>query len=183
MSSSTGTPDRRATNERRSQTGEVSIDRRRARADRRASENRLIVCFKIGEQALAVDVLRVQEIIQPQVMTPIPTADEHIAGLINLRGQIVTAIDLRQLLGMPARESCSECMNLVVHTDDGPVSLLFDVVGDVLEVARHMIEPTPVTLDPALREYVEAVVKQDDDLLMVLDIDACVMPGGSTASA
>ena len=167
------TAQRRASTDRREgPTRPQANERRESQSDRRAEENRLLVTFYIGGQHLCVDVLRVQEIIQPQQMTPIPTAEPHFAGLINLRGQIVTAIDLRLLLGFEALEDRSECMNLVVKVESGSISLLFDKIGDVIEVARHNIETPPGTLDPKMREFVKQVIKMDRDLLLFIDVEA-----------
>ena len=97
-----------------------------------------------------VDVLRVQEVLRFQQMT-VPRALEVIEGLINLRGQIVTAIDLRRRLGLPPRTGGDVPTNMVIRTDDGAVSLLVDEIGDVLDVDAATYERPPENLDPAAR--------------------------------
>lgn len=116
-----------------------------------------------------VEVLQVQEVLRAQEMTRVPRAPNVIEGLINLRGQIVTAIDMRRRLGVEARESGQTPMNVVVRGEDGPVSLLVDEIGDVLEVTRESYEPPPENTPRALRELLAGVYKLDHRLLLVLD--------------
>ena len=96
--------------------------------------------------------LRVQEVLRFQQMTHVPKAPEVIEGLINLRGQIVTAIDMRRRLGLPPRAGDQMPTNMVVRTDDGAVSLLVDEIGDVLDMDAATYERPPENLDPAARE-------------------------------
>ena len=96
--------------------------------------------FYVAGQCFGLEVLKVQEIIRYQEMTRVPLAPRVVRGLINMRGQIVTALDLRRLLEMPDRPSDHLPVNVVVHTDDGPVSLLVDEIGDVFQVIDIPIE-------------------------------------------
>jgi purine-binding chemotaxis protein CheW len=89
--------------------------------------------------------------------------------LINLRGQIVTAIDLRSRFGLPNIESELELMNIVIRTDDECVSLLVDRIGDVLSVDQAQFEAPPETLDESLRPYINGAYKLEDRLLLLLD--------------
>ncbi|MGE0881183.1 MAG: chemotaxis protein CheW [Acidimicrobiia bacterium] len=127
--------------------------------------------FRLGELFFGVEVLSVQEVIRYQRMTAVPLAPAVVSGLINLRGQVVTAIDLRRRLGMPDRAEGQLPMNVVVRTEDGPVSLLVDEIGDVLEVDESMFEPAPETLEGVTRDLVTGVFKLDGRLLLVLDVD------------
>ena len=122
------------------------------------------LCFGIG-------VREVQEVIRYQEMTRVPLAASVVRGLINLRGQIVTAIDLRRRLGVPDRGDDGESlpMNLVVRTDDGVVSLLVDEIGEVVEVDEDTFERPPPTLEGVARELVRGVYKREGSLLLVLD--------------
>ena len=97
-----------------------------------------------------------------------------IEGLINLRGQIVTAIDMRRRLGLPPRAGDKSPMNMVVRTTDGAVSLLVDEIGDVLDMDAATYERTPENLDPAARELIRGVYKLKDRLLLVLDAERTV---------
>lgn len=127
--------------------------------------------FLVADLFFGVDVLRVQEVLRFQSMTRVPLAPEVIEGLINLRGQIVTAIDLRRRLHLPPRVSGEAPMNLVIRTDEGAVSLLVDEIGDVLDVEAAAFEPPPENLDPAARDLIRGVYKLKDRLLLVLDTD------------
>jgi len=102
--------------------------------------------FHLDDHLFGVDVLDVQEVIRYQAMTHVPLAPRVVEGLINLRGQIVTAVDLRARLELPSRPEGQLPMNVVVHTEDGPVSFLVDKIGDVLDVSEADYEPVPDTL-------------------------------------
>ncbi len=127
--------------------------------------------FYLDKEYLGVDVLRVQEVLRSQAMTSVPRAPHYIAGLINLRGQIVTAVDLRPRLGMPDRNPENEPMNVIVTTSEGPVSLLVDEIGDVLEVYSNSLESPPDTLQGPVLNYVQGIHKLPNRLLAVLDVD------------
>ncbi len=130
--------------------------------------------FTLDGGYFGVEVRRVQEVLRYQAMTPVPLAPEDVSGLINLRGQIVTAVDLRHRLEMPERPHGRRPMNVVVKTDDGPVSLLVDEIGDVLLVDVDGFESPPETISPAVRDLLTGVCKLDGRLLLVLDIDRAV---------
>lgn len=137
--------------------------------------------FFVAELFFGVDVLRVQEVLRFQQMTRVPQAPELIEGLINLRGQIVTAIDMRRRLQLPPRADDQTPMNMVVRTEDGAVSLLVDEIGDVLDVDGATYERPPDNLDPVARELVRGIYKLDDRLLLVLDVERTVDLGGMKA--
>lgn len=118
-----------------------------------------------------LDVLEVQEVLRYQSMTPVPLAPDVVQGLINLRGQIVTAFDLRTRLDMAERAPDQRPMNVVIRSDDGAVSLLVDEIGDVLETKEEQFEAPPATLDPTTRALLRGVYKLDDHLLLVLDTE------------
>lgn len=130
--------------------------------------------FYLGEQCFGLDVLQVQEIVTQQPMTRVPLAHPMIQGLINLRGQIVTAIDLRCRLELPPLRADREPVNIVVETDDGAVSLLVDEIGDVLEVTAEQFERPPETLQGVARELIRGAYKLPDRLLVILDTDRVV---------
>lgn len=127
--------------------------------------------FWLGDLFLGIEVLKVQEVLRGQAMTRVPLAPRSVHGLINLRGQIVTAIDLRERLELPPLASDKPPMNVVVRTEDGAVSLLVDEIGDVLEVTDTQYEDPPETLPPAARELINGVFKLPERLLMILDIE------------
>ena len=139
------------------------------------SPDEQLCTFVVGRYQLGVPVARVQEVIRAQPLTPVPALPPVVAGLMNLRGHIVTAIDLRVRLGLPPRAH-GELLNVVVHTADGPASLLVDVDGAVLAVTGDMFEPPPATLEPAARALVRGAYKLPDRLLLVLDAERAVTP-------
>ena len=130
--------------------------------------------FYVDGLFFGVEVLRVQEVIRFQEMTPVPLASNVVSGLINLRGQIVTAIDLRRRLALADRDPAELPMNVVIRTDDGAVSLLVDQIGDVLEVDADNYERPPETLSGVARQLVLGVYKLKDKLLLILDTDQTV---------
>ena len=145
-------------------------------------DDRQYCTFFVGGHYFGVDVLKVQEVIRYQEMTRVPLAPPEVAGLINLRGQIVTAIDLRRRLELGNRPAEQTPLNVVVHTEDGAVSLLVDEIGDVLKVSETLFEPPPETLRGTARELIRGAYKLDDRLLLILDTERTVSltPNSST---
>jgi purine-binding chemotaxis protein CheW len=130
--------------------------------------------FYVDGQFFGVPVQQVQEVIRYQEMTRVPLVHCVIRGLINLRGQIVVAIDLRRRLNAPDRPDNQLPMNVVVRTADGAVSLLVDEIGDVLEVQEETFERPPETLQSVSRELVLGVHKLPNQLLLILDTEKAV---------
>src|SRR5882724_13660606 len=130
--------------------------------------------FYVDRQFFGVPVQQVQEVIRYQEMTRVPLVPPVIRGLINLRGQIVVAIDLRRRLNAPERPEDQLPMNVVVRTADGAVSLLVDEIGDVLEVQENTFERPPETLQNVARELVLGVHKLPKHLLLILDTEKAV---------
>lgn len=127
--------------------------------------------FFVGDLYFGIDVRRVQEVLRAQEVTPVPQAPAVIEGLINLRGQIVTAVDMRRRLGLPPRPEGAQPMNMVVRTEEGAASLLVDEIGDVLDVDPSSFEAVPVNVAPGQRELILGVCKLKDRLLLVLDAE------------
>jgi purine-binding chemotaxis protein CheW len=133
--------------------------------------------FFLKDQFFGLPVQQVQEVIRFQEMTRVPLAPAVIRGLINLRGQIVLAVDLRRRLRMESRPDSELPMNVVVRTDEGAVSLLVDEIGDVLEVTEDGFEPPPGNVHGDLRSMILGVYKLEQKLLHVLDtVKACQIP-------
>lgn len=130
--------------------------------------------FFLEDQFFGVPVEQVQEVIRYQEVTRVPLVPAVIRGLINLRGQIVMAIDLRRRIGMPERPDSALPINVVVRTEDGAVSFLVDQIGDVLEVERDSFEHPPETLQGQAREMALGVYKLQDRLMLVLDTERAV---------
>ena len=143
-------------------------------ADRRAENNREYVTFYLGDQFVGIEVDQVREILPPQKVTDMPLAEKSVKGLLNLRGQIVTAIDVRSRLGMESRKDGDDYMNVIVTEDDEFFSLKVDRVGDVMSVARSRYSDAPTTLDEAWKTCSDGVFQLNDKLLVVLDVKKLV---------
>jgi purine-binding chemotaxis protein CheW len=132
--------------------------------------------FFLDGYVFGVQVEQVREVIRYQEMTRVPLVPAVVRGLINLRGQIITAIDLRRRLGMKDLPTGQLPMNVVVRTEDGAISFLVDEIGDVIEVQDDTFEPVPETLQGPAREVVHGVHKLPGRLMLVLDIERAVNP-------
>ena len=119
-----------------------------------------------------IEVERVQEVIRQQRMTRIPLAPSRFRGLINLRGQIVTAIDPRQRIGLPERPADREPMNVVVRCEDGAASLLVDEIDEVITVGANTFAPAPHNIAESMRCLLRGVHKLPGRLLLIFDVDA-----------
>ncbi len=129
--------------------------------------------FWVGGYLCGVPVQDVQEVLCGTLLTPIPLAPKVIVGLMNLRGQIVMAIDLRRRLELPNSTKSVAAMNVILRTPDGLVSFLVDRVGDVITVDREQIDPVPANLDGIGRELVFGTVQLEPHLLLLLKADRC----------
>ncbi len=127
--------------------------------------------FYLDKLMFGVELQKVQEVMRYLELTPIPLAPDVVSGLMNLRGQIVTAVDLRRRLELPNRPDDMLPMNVVIRSADGAVSLLVDEIGDVVEVDDDSFERPPETLQGKVREVILGVHKLDKHLLHVLDTD------------
>lgn len=128
------------------------------------------VTAQIGDQRCGIAVLQVQDVLAPQQITPIPLAPREVAGSLNLRGRIVTAIDLRTRMGLPPREDGAHTMSIVVEHNNELYSLIVDDVGEVMKVSEKTFERNPPTLDPLWRAYSAGVYRLDEGLLVALDV-------------
>lgn len=136
--------------------------------------------FLLDEHMFGVPVSSVQEVLRAQAVTPVPLSAAEVSGLINLRGQIVTSVELRRRLGLPPRQADMPSVNIVVTTADGSaVSLVVDEIGDVLEPPREAFEAPPETVPAAIRPLVDGVCKLDDRLMLVLDTELAITLGGT----
>ena len=138
------------------------------------AEERQFCTFYLENYFFGVDVYHVQEVLRYQPQTHVPLAPPVVSGLMNLRGQIVMAIDLRRRLELSERAEDKLPMNVVVRTEDGAVSLLVDEIGDVVEVADDGFEPPPETLEGIARELIVGTYKLTSQLLLILDIEKTV---------
>lgn len=126
--------------------------------------------FSIENRLYGIDVMKVQEVTRALPKTDVPLAPNYVCGLINLRGQIATAISLRRLFGIAA-ENPKEEMNVVCRIDGLLFSFLVDWIGDVTEVARSEWEPVPATVDADVRRYIDGIFRLPGNLLSIVNID------------
>lgn len=137
----------------------------RARADQYCT-------FWVDQMLFAVAVTDVQEVLRRQQTTAVPLAGRAVHGLMNLRGQIVTAVDLRSLLGLGARPPDAPGMKVVLRSRNEIVALLVDEVGEVVETAGRRLDPVPVTFSREMRGVVEGVILLPEQVMLVIDTDA-----------
>jgi purine-binding chemotaxis protein CheW len=127
--------------------------------------------FYLEKLLFGVELKSVQEVIRSLEMTKVPLAPAVVSGLINLRGQIVTAVDLRRRLELEPIPPGMFAMNIMVRSEDGAVSLLVDEIGDIVAVEEASFEPPPETLRGPVRSFILGVHKLNDRLMHVLDIE------------
>lgn len=136
-------------------------------------ETTSFVTFTVAGQLFGVPVTRVQDILTPDAIAPVPGGPPEVRGLINLRGRIVTVFDMRTRLSLPrdTGESGRSRMCVTVESGGDAYTLFVDSVGDVTTLPRRLREANPATLDAVWREVAEAVFRTDQGLLIALDID------------
>jgi len=141
--------------------------------------------FYLDHLLFGVESQKIQEVVTYIELRPVPLAPPVVSGLMNLRGQVVVALELRRQLELPERPSNMTPVCLVVRASAGTVCLLADEVGNVVEVEEQTFEPSPETLSPRLRSVILGVHKLEDQLMHVLDTDqACEIQGvGQGASS
>ena len=142
-------------------------------AGQRATSGQLAT-FRLDGDLYGVEVEHVQEVLKSQGLTRVPLAPPAVAGLINLRGQVVTAIELRERLGRPPRPEGTDAVVIVVRLHGEAVSLLVDSIADVVDVAAGDFETPPDTLDGQARELIRGAYKLDGQLLLALDVQKAV---------
>jgi len=130
----------------------------------------------INDYVFGVAATEVQEVLGHQRLTRVPLAPNHIVGLINLRGQVVVALDLRGRLGLPGRESNPTMVNMVLRTDNGPIAVMVDQVGDVMNISDDEIGPVPVTFGPPMDKLLDGVCQLDHGLLLMLNVPEITRP-------
>lgn len=130
------------------------------------------VTMTVGGQLFGIPVLQVRDVLGPQRITIVPLAPPSVAGSLNLRGRIVTAIDLRTRLGMAPRAKGETSMSVVVEHKGDLYSLIIDQVGEVIGLSADACEKKPATLDPRWQNSAESIYSLKDELLVVLNIES-----------
>jgi purine-binding chemotaxis protein CheW len=133
-----------------------------------------MVTFTLDGHLYGVEVDAVQEVLRGLPRTPIPLAPDTLAGLINLRGQVLSAVDLRAHLGLPSRDADQEPMLVVIRVAGEPVALLVDTIGSVVDVDADQFEPPPDTLSGTSRDLLLGAYKLEHQLLLALDVERAV---------
>jgi purine-binding chemotaxis protein CheW len=152
-------------------------------SDRTSAEGQHdFVSFTVAGQLLGIPVLKVQDVLGPQRITRIPLAPKEVAGSLNLRGRIVTAIDLRLRLGLDRREQGQTSMSIVVEHHGELYSLIVDSVGEVLSLDAGAYERNPPTLDPRWRDFSDGIYRLNGSLLVVLDVSQLLQFGKAEAA-
>lgn len=141
------------------------------------------VTMIIGGQMFGIPVLDVHDVLGSLSLTKIPLAPAEVAGALNLRGRIVTAIDVRKRMGLPERDEDDSGMSVVVEHHGEPYSLLIDSVGEVLSLNSDKLEKNPGTLDPRWREVSSGIYRLEDQLLVILQIDRLLDFAGNVDTA
>ncbi len=130
-----------------------------------------LTTFTIGNELFALEVLKIQEVTGSPIVVKLPLAPNFVKGLVNLRGQIATAIGLHELLGLKANSERTEYMSVVCKLEGNLISLLVDSIGEVVELETRLFEPTPLTIAPEIRRYLRGIYKMNGALLNVLNLE------------
>lgn len=130
-----------------------------------------LTTFRLGKDTYGIDVMRVQEVTGSIPITRIPKAPDHILGLVNLRGQIATAIGLYQLFGVKPEAGTDQNMNVICRVEDSLLALYVDSIGEVIDAAETEFEQLPSTVNGTLSKFVGGVLKTKDSLVSLVDLD------------
>jgi len=141
------------------------------------------VTAMIGDQLFGLPIQRVQDVFVPERITRVPLAPAEIAGVLNLRGRIVTLIEMRRRLGLEDRAPGAACMAVGVEARGESYGLLIDSVGEVLKLDDETRQPNPINLDPRLARVSAGIHRLDGQLLMIVDVERVLDLGTSAAAA
>ena len=133
------------------------------------------VTMIVGGQLFGIPVLEVHDVFVPSKLAHVPMAPPEVAGVLNLRGRIVTAIDLRQRLGFEPRDPAAQVMAVVIEYQGEPYSLLVDEVGEVLSLEANCFERNPSNLDAKLRDVSNGIFRLEDRLMVVIQLDKIIL--------
>lgn len=128
--------------------------------------------FYVGDRPFGIDILKVREINRNQPITTVPRSQDFIVGIMNLRGRIVTVIDLSKKLGLSFIKPGRQSRTIIVNSHDEYIGLLVNRIGDVVPVQTRKVAPPPVNIDVLLGKYTEGVLKTEAGLIGILDVEA-----------
>jgi purine-binding chemotaxis protein CheW len=141
-----------------------------------------LVCFRIGTETFGVDIFAVREIVRVQEITQIPGAPDFVLGVINLRGRIISVVDLGRQLGMAPSEITLASRILVIQFDGVSVGFLVDAATSVIKVAGDAIDPPPDMIGEIKADYLEGVAKLDECLAILLNLRKVITNGQAAAA-
>jgi purine-binding chemotaxis protein CheW len=147
----------------------MTIDRTAARQARKRRHE--FLTFTVNRQLFGLPLAGIDDVLAARPLTPVPLAPPEVAGSLNLRGRIITAIDVRRRLGMPAMVAGAKHMSIVTEHDGELFNLVVDQVGEVIAVGDAQYEENPVTLDAGWRRFSAGIYRLDDGLMVVLNVD------------
>ncbi len=127
--------------------------------------------FSLGEALFGINILDIQEINKHCDMTIVPQASNYIKGILNLRGRIVTIVDLGEKLGLAKVKNNKETRNIIVDSEGEHIGLLVDAIGDVVTAKKDKIEPAPSNIGGVRGKYLQGVLKTENQLIGILEID------------
>ena len=138
-----------------------------------ASEDKIIefATFYVGDLLIGIDIQQVQEINRQLDSTDVPHTPDYILGVINLRGEVVTVLDLRVILNMPPAEINTKSRNIIINSNNERIGLLVDSISDVVIAREKEIEPPPANISGADEKFFQGVYKLEDNLLVILDVE------------
>lgn len=134
-------------------------------------DERQFATFWLGERLYGIDVMKVQEVTHPMKLTDVPLTSPFVIGLINLRGQISIAIDLRNLFQMETIDNLTHGMSVVSKINDQLFSFYVDRIGDVIQASAKDFEDSPETIDPSIKSFMGGVYKTADNILSIIDVE------------
>ncbi|MCA0360701.1 MAG: chemotaxis protein CheW [Armatimonadetes bacterium] len=129
------------------------------------------VVFRLADESYGIDIFRVNEIIRLREITPVPRTENHIRGLVNLRGKTIPVVDLRARFSLPVEEETDSCRIIVVDAEHGQVGVIVDAVTEVMTLGSDQIEDTPPLVTDVSTDFVKGVAKHHDHLITLLDLD------------
>ncbi len=134
-------------------------------------EDQQTVVFRLADESYGIEIFRVNEIIRLREITPVPRTEQHVRGLVNLRGKTIPVIDLRTRFCLPVLEESDSSRIIVVDSDAGQIGVVVDAVTEVLTLHGDQIEDTPALVSDENNQFVRAVAKTNDKLITLLDLD------------
>lgn len=133
-------------------------------------DSRDLLTIVVAGQRFGIPILQVQDVLGETIVTKIPLAPPEVAGSLNLRGRIVTALNVRMRLGLEKLDDARASMSVVVEHENELYSLIIDEIGDVMRLKNSDFKPTPGTLDPVWRDVSSGIYRLDEELMIVLDV-------------